>query len=85
MGVDHIIFNGHSDSYLISRFKFSVVITFFLNCVVREMDHPVLVILRRVLSGASPQVAILVPVTLEVAINGVCECVASNVKLAILI
>ena len=49
------------------------------------MDHPVLVILSCVLSGASPQVAILVPITLEVAVDCGGECVAPDVELAILV
>jgi hypothetical protein len=49
------------------------------------MNHPVFVILRCVLSGTSPQVALLVPVALEVAVDGGGESEASDVELAVLV
>ena len=49
------------------------------------MNHPILVILGRVLSRAGPKISIHVPVPLEVAVDCRRKCVASDVKLAIFI
>ena len=49
------------------------------------MDHSVLVVLRCVLARARPQVAVLVPISLEVAVHRGGECVASDIELSVLI
>lgn len=48
----------------------------FLDCVVSEMDHPVTAVIESILLRRSTNIAIIIPVTLQAAINSSYEDVA---------
>ena len=72
-------------TYLISRFKATVILASLLHGVVREVDHAVCRVFHIVLSAAGAQIAVLIPVALQVAIDGRGQGIAANVELAVLV
>jgi hypothetical protein len=69
------------DIYLISIFKFSIVIAFLLNSIVSQMNHPVSDIFQIELFAACSEIALSVPIPLEIAIHCGHKCVTSDIKL----
>lgn len=70
---------------LVTRLKLTVVFASFLNRVVGEMNHAVRRIFEIILATTRPQVAILVPVALQVSIIRRRQGEASNIELAIFV
>lgn len=57
----------------------------FLNGIISEMNKPIGKIFHIELLAGSPDIAILIPITLETAIDTSQENIGSNIKLSFLI
>jgi hypothetical protein len=73
------------DTYLVAGLKLTVIFTLFLHSIVRQVDHAVCRVFHVVLAAASPQVAIYVPVALQVTVDGRGQCVAADIELSVLV
>ena len=72
-------------TYLISRFKATVILASLLHGVVREVNHAVCRVFHIVLSAAGAQVSVLIPISLEVAVDSRGQCIAADVELTVLV
>ena len=72
-------------AYFVAIFKLTIISASVLHSVIRQMNQPVLYILEVVLATTSPQVALLIEVALKIAVHCSGQCVATNIKFALLI
>ena len=70
---------------LIARLKLSVIIELLLHSIVGEMHKPVGDILEGELPATGPEIAIGIPVALQVAIDRAHEREASDIELTVLV
>lgn len=70
---------------LVARFKLAIVIALFLNSIIRQVNEPISYVLQIEVFAACAQVAIAVPVPLQVTVNRRHQRVAADVKLAVLV
>ena len=70
---------------LVARLKLSIVIQLLLHSIVGEMHKPIGDILERKLPTTGPEVAIGIPVALQVAIDRAHQCKAPDVELTVLV
>jgi hypothetical protein len=67
---------------LVSIFKFTIVFTVLLDCIIREMDVLVTEVLKGKLLAARPEIAILIKVATHASILGHHHAIDTNVELA---
>ena len=70
---------------LITRFKFSVIITLLLDSIISQVNQPIGDILQVKIFAACSQIALIVPVSLKISIDWGHQSVASNVELSVFV
>jgi len=53
------------NKYLISTFKFAVILSLLLNSIIGQMDHLIAEILKRKRGGTGPDIPFLVPIRFQ--------------------
>ena len=72
-------------TYLVSGFESTVVVALLLHSIIGQVDHAVGGIFEIVLAAARPQVAVSVPVRLQVSVGCRAQGEAANVELSVLV
>lgn len=80
--IQNIIINC---SYLIAAFKFTIIITFLLYCVISQMYESISDIFQIKILATSSQITLIIPISLEITIHCCYECKTSYIKFSIFV
>ena len=70
---------------LVSRLKLAIVITLLLHGIISEMNKPISNVFQIEVFATCPKVALIVPITLEVAIDSSQQSIAPNIKFPVFV